>query len=456
MKLLAGHPLAIDQAGAYIEETATPLASGTGTAFREYRQLYQQESTALLKSRGALGGQHPESVARTLEISLQKACQLHPGCADVLSFCALLHPDSISEEMLCQETGLDRFHFNETIRALRRYSLVKRDSEKKMLSVHRLVQAVVRESMESHNLRLWKERVVRALNQAFPEGEFEEWKKCEQLLPHVQLCATWLEREVVAPADAAHLLAKVGIYLLERGQYTDAEPLLMRALSLREHHVGAEHPDTARSLHSLATLYLHQGKYEQAELLYQRALSLREQLLGTEHPDTATSLNNLATLYLHQGKYEQAELLYQRALSLREQLLGTEHPDTAYNLNNLAALYQTQGKYDQAEPLFRRALAIQEQHVGTEHPNTATSLNNLANLYWRQGKYESAEPLYQRVLAFREQHLGTEHPDTATSLNNLALLYQRQGKHKQAEPLYNCAHAAEKTLPQGRGITGVK
>jgi hypothetical protein len=147
VKLLAGHPLAIDQAGAYIEETRDPQRSHTGRAFREYRQLYHQESHTLLKIRGSLGGQHPESVALTFEISLQKACQLYPRCADVLSFCALLHPDTISEEMLCQQMGLDQFHFNETMRALRRYSLVKRDDEKKLLSVHRLVQAVIREKM---------------------------------------------------------------------------------------------------------------------------------------------------------------------------------------------------------------------------------------------------------------------------------------------------------------------
>jgi tetratricopeptide (TPR) repeat protein len=44
-----------------------------------------------------------------------------------------------------------------------------------------------------------------------------------------------------------------------------------------------------------------------------------EQHLGAEHPDTAKSLNNLALLYWDQGKYEQAKPLFQRALSLREQ-----------------------------------------------------------------------------------------------------------------------------------------
>jgi tetratricopeptide (TPR) repeat protein/transcriptional regulator with XRE-family HTH domain len=439
VELLSGHPLALDQAGAYIEETSDPDGCTSSTVFTAYRQLYQEQRRLLLKRRGALGGEHPDSVALTFEISVQKACGLHPNCAEVLAFCSLLHPDAIPEELLCQGLNLDQLHLNEVIRALRSYSLIKRNTEKQVLSLHRLVQAVIRDGMEKQTFQHWAERVVQVVNDAFPEVTFEAWAQCERYLPHALLCTNAPLHEVVPPLQVSHLLAKVGIYLLERGQYTDAEPLLVRALSLREHHVGAEHPDTARSLHSLATLYLHQGKYEQADPLLQRALSIREQHVGNEHPDTATSLNNLASLYWRQDKYELAELLYQRALSIREQHLGTEHPDTAYNLNNLASLYQTQGKYDQAEPLFRRALAIQEQHVGTEHPDTANSLNNLANLYWHQGKYELAEPLYQRVLAFREQRLGTEHPDTATSLNNLALLYLRQGNYSLAEPLYQRA-----------------
>src|SRR5262249_42699971 len=48
---------------------------------------------------------------------------------------------------------------------------------------------------------------------------------------------------------------QAGTYLRERGQYRDAEPLLVQALSIREQHLGLEHPDTAANLNNLATLY---------------------------------------------------------------------------------------------------------------------------------------------------------------------------------------------------------
>ncbi len=443
VEMLAGHPLALDQAGAYIEETRSPSAFATSAPLTQYRQLYQQQSRHLLKSRGSLGDRHPESVALTFEISMKSACELHAGSADILAFCSLLHPDAIPEELLCHEIGLDLLHLNDVIVALRRYSLIKRDVERKVLSVHRLVQAIIRDTMESQTLRQWMTRVVQAVNTAFPEAEFEQWSRCEQLLPHALLLATWIESEGIAEAEAAHLLRKAGTYLRERGQYERAEPLLIRALSIQEQHLGASHLATVASLNNLADLYWLRGRYEQAEPLFLRALSIREQHLGAEHPDTAKSLNNLALLYTEQGKYEQAEPLYLRALAIKEQHLGTEHPTTAKNLNNLGELYRLQGKYEQAEPLYLRALSIREQHLGASHPDTAKSLNNLALLYWQQGKYEQAEPLYLRALAIKEQHLGAEHPATATGLNNLALLYTEQGKYEQAEPLYLRALAIE-------------
>jgi tetratricopeptide (TPR) repeat protein/DNA-binding XRE family transcriptional regulator len=478
VEMLSGHPLALDQAGAYIEETSDPGICATGASFTEYKHLYQEQRRLLLQRRGELGSGHPDSIALTFEISVKSACERHPKCAQVLAFCSLLHPDAIPEELVYQALGLDQLDFHEVIRALRSYSLIKRNAEEQVLSLHRLVQAVIRDGMDRQTLQRWTECVVQALNDAFPEVTFEQWKRCERYLPHVLICTNTPLHETDSPSQTSHLLTKAGTYLRERGQYRDAEPLYQRALGICEQHLGAEHPDTATSLHNLATLYWSQGKYSLAEPLHQRSLAIREQHLGAEHPDTAKSLNNLANLYSNQGKYSLAESLYRRALAIKEQYLGAEHPSTARSLNNLAALYYRQGEYEQAELLYRRALAIDEQHLEPGHPDTAMSLGNLAETYQAQGKYRLAEPLhlrtleiyeqhlgaehfliaevlhniaelyrqnekyeqaeqlYLRALTIREQHLGAEHPDTASSLHGLAELYQQQGKYEQVEQLY--------------------
>jgi hypothetical protein len=61
VQAMDGLPLALDQAGAYIEETSCGLQG--------YLQLYQAQGTRLLKERGGLVTDHPDPVATTWSLS---------------------------------------------------------------------------------------------------------------------------------------------------------------------------------------------------------------------------------------------------------------------------------------------------------------------------------------------------------------------------------------------------
>jgi tetratricopeptide (TPR) repeat protein/transcriptional regulator with XRE-family HTH domain len=443
VKALAGLPLALDQAGAYIEETGCRVA--------DYLRHYTSQRKQLLSRRGSTSGEHPASVATTLLLAVEQAERDHPAAADLLRVCAFLHPEAIPEELLSTgashlgpilgPVAADPYQFDLALAALRRLSLVTRHPETRTLSVHRLVQAVLKDQMDGATVQLWSERVVRLVNAAFPAVEFATWSQCERCLPHALVCVPRLSDLGSDTGEATELLYKAGRYLSQRGRYGEAEPLLTQAMAhgARQHH--PDHPALIPLLTELADSFYYQGKFAQAEPLLYRALSLCEEHLGRSHLQTAETLDALAGVYRAQGKYAQAEPLYQRALTVNEQQLGPDHPKTAMALIHLAILYGEQGRYGEAEPLYHRALAVQEQQLGPDHPEIATTLNNLAYLHDRQGRYEEAEPLYQRALAIREQQLGPDHPDTTYVLNNLAALYDRAGKYAQAEPLYHRALA---------------
>lgn len=446
---LDSFPLALDQTGAYIEET--------GCSFSDYLQLYQKHRKALLDRRGAQATNYPDSVVTTWALSFHKIEQKNPAAAELLHLCAFLAPDAIPEELLkegapywtpaLQHAASDLFTFNQILEELLAFSLVKRLAENQTVSIHRLVQAVQVDAMEPEEQRQWAERVVRAVDALFPRDPGKNtttWPQCLRYLEQVQACDTLIQRYHVASIEAADLFHRTGLYLREHASYSLAEIVFLRALSIQESLLGTDHLDIATTLNNLAILYLYWAKYAQAEPLYLRALAIQEHLLGTEHPDVASSLNELAVFYRHVGKYSQVEPLYQRALAIQKRHLGTDHLDTAATLNNLAALYRYQGKYAQAEPLFQQALAIRERALGTEHLDVASCLNNLAALYRSQGKYTQAEPLFQQALAIKRRLLGPEHPTTALSLNDLANVYREQGQYEQAEPLYQQALAIYK------------
>ncbi len=430
---LGGFPLALDQAGAYIEETGRDLAG--------YLALYRQHRSILLNRRGGNNPPyHKEPVTTTLLLALEKVALKQPETVVLLSLCAFLQPDAIPTEMLTQGASdlpeplrsvvTDGIQFDEAIGALFKFSLVHRQSNPNTLSIHRIVQAVLQDKCTEDQQRQWKSHVVQLVSNAFPEVDFSSWQICSDYFSQAQLCADYIEELDLKSAAAAQLLYRLGRYCYDRALYAEAEKFLKRALSIYEQNLGSQHLDIIPGLDALALVYSEQGRYQLAEPLYLRALAIGELLYGPDHPDTATMINNLALHYQELGKYALAEPLYQRALSIRQNTLPMDDPDIAQSLNNLATLYQCQGDYQNAVLLLQHALDICEQTLGQEHPDTAQSLNNLAALYGMQKKYALAEPLYQRALSIYEQTLGPEHPDTALTLNNIALLYDEQEQYQ--------------------------
>ncbi|QBD82875.1 helix-turn-helix domain-containing protein [Ktedonosporobacter rubrisoli] len=445
-----GLPLALDQIGAYLEETGGTLSN--------YLYCYQQQQGVLLNRRGGLGSDHPRSLMATLALTLQQIERLQPAAAHLLRLCSLLHPDSIPEELFTQEVlgpcaaalpgARSSLLVDEACAVLRQYSLLKRHPDTRTLTVHRLVQIVLKEQMEQSTYQLLARQAVYAVNRLFPSvEELTTWPRCQQLLPQALQCAELIIHERLVSVEAARLLQQTGIYLLECASYSQAEGYLQHALVLYLQLFGPEHPTVAESLNSLAELCYFRGRYKQAEPLYQRSLDIRLQQFGNDHPDVANSLNNLAGLFYALGRYKQAEPLYQQALSIRERLLGPEHLDVAETLQNLAYLYYVQGNYKQAEPLYQRAFIILKQVLGHEHAYLVTIYNNLGRLYQAKGSCSQAEAFYQRALALCKKKLGPQHPHRALTYHNLAELSCARREYEQAERFYRLAlHLRQQVL----------
>ncbi len=434
-------PLALEQAGAYIEETGCTLA--------HYLHLYQTHRIALLARRGVQSTNYPDSVATTWLLSFQNVQRANPAATQLLQACAFLAPDHIPEELirdgvaywptLLQEAVTDPLIFDQALEALLRFSLVKRLATEQQLSIHRLVQVVQVEMLSLEEQQQWARRVVYAVNHLFPR-QFREnvgsWPLCLRYLEQAQACAQLIQQHQLQFVEAADLLDRAGTYLYIHASFSQAEVLYQQALHLREELLGTQHPETASSFHNLGCLYYEHGKYKLAETFYQRALSIYEQQLETHHTARASTLNNLGVLYRQQGKYEPAETCFHQALAIREEQLGTQHPDTAITLNNLGRHYNEQGKYELAEAFFRRALTIYEEQFGTQHPQIAETLNNLGLLSYEQRKYEQAKAYFHQALAIYEEQLGDQHFKTAEVMTHLAELYRDLHDYEQARQLF--------------------
>lgn len=460
---MGGLPLALDQAGAYIGET--------GSSISNYLSLYRTRRYSLLKQSSELSpSKYPHTVATVWSISFEEVNKANLAATKLLRLCTFLDPDAIPEEIIAGgvETlgpvlgsiSSDHGKMDEIIRELLRFSLIRRNSQ--TLTIHRLVQAVIRDSMDEEAEHIWAERAVRTVYHAFPDqvNEVQTWRQCQRCLPHALVCASLIERYRLAFPEAARLLNQAGYYLREQAQFGEAERLFQQALEVRKQILASEHPETeknfnslAESFNNLARLYFDQYRYAEAESFYEQALNNREKVLENASLSVAQALNSLALNYRYEKKYAEAEPLFLRALEIREQKLGLEHTETAHCLNNLALLYKDQGKYAEAEQIFKRVLAIREQLVSREevpgrvHLDWAQSLQNLAVLYSTvldteerdTHKYEEAEQLFKQALAIREQLLPAEHPQIARVLDFFGSFYEAQDKDEEAEKCFKRA-----------------
>jgi serine/threonine protein kinase/tetratricopeptide (TPR) repeat protein len=448
----AGLPLALDQAGAYIEEAGCSLAN--------YLCRYQAGQMKLLGMRGGFAFDHPASVTTTFSATFEKIEKISPTAMELFRFCAFLHPDGIPEGLIVdgaaelgptlQCVATDPISLDETIVRLRKFSLVNRNAGTNKLSVHPLVQTVLQNSMGEKTRRMWAERTVRAVNLALPDiSDFSTWHRCQLYMPHVQRCVELIEEWKIVSPEAARLLEQAGMYLQAQARHAQANTLFERTLDMRAVLTEITPAATVASLSHLFWYYHNQGQYAQAEQPIRQAFKLLQQTPEVEQQLVAVCLGAIAHLCYRQGKYSQAEEYFLQALTIYEKRVGLQHPSVVCTFKGLGDVSLALGKYDLAERFFWDALNLWKQMPEPQHPLMGDCLNSLVRLAMARGKYAQAELYLQQERAHLDQTLQYPHPALASNLNDRALLCIAQGKYKEVEPLLR---EALTTLEQSVGL----
>lgn len=242
---MGGLPLALDQVGAYIEETGCSLSG--------YLQSYKQQQIRLLDRRGMLAHEHLHSVLATFQLALERVEQEQEAAMDVLCVCALLHAEAIPEELFLEgapylgprlaSLTANPLQFDHIMAFLRNLSLIQRRAETRTLSLHRLIQAVLREHLSRETQRLWRRRVLQALSQLFPSDEWsgvDYWQDGERLLLHALTSLIESVQETGEEASSLSLLNNVAIYLSKRSRHIEIGSLCQRETWQGRHLVSTE------------------------------------------------------------------------------------------------------------------------------------------------------------------------------------------------------------------------
>jgi tetratricopeptide (TPR) repeat protein len=376
-------PLALEQAAAFIESAGKTLAG--------YLANFRQHHLALL-NRGTPGTDYPATVATTWEISFQQLEKESPAGAALLHLCAFFAPDDIPRDVITagaehlpeplRAAVGDALAFDDAVSAIRRYSLIETSGEA-TLSMHRLVQAVIRDRLGELGQKQWAEAAVKVVNAAFPfdSDDVTTWKECDRLLPHAIATADFAEPLGVGLEATARLINQMGIYARGRAEYATAKAAFERALTTYEKLFGPDHANVATLVNNLGSVLRALGDLPGAKAAYERALQIDEKVFGPDHPNVAIRVNNLGSVLYDLGNLPGAKAAFERALQIDEKALGQDHPNVSIRVNNLGNVLQALGDLPGGKAAFERALRIDEKAFGPDHPNVARTLTISAACY---------------------------------------------------------------------------
>jgi tetratricopeptide (TPR) repeat protein len=403
-------PLAIVQAAAYIMQRA-PRCS-VQQYLEDFRNSNSRKTSLLNHEAGHLrrdwGAKN--SIITTWQISFDYICEVRLSAADLLSLMSFFDRQGIPETLIrCRDlqqnhrklggSDVDKDDNNDTISestiddgfeedvmTLRSYSFISVNADQITFEMHRLVQLATQTWLVSHaQLERWKQQFIKNLAFDFPNGEYENWERCQLLYPHAKSAIAQRPGKTGSLRECASLLHKAAWYALDRGNLDDAEKMSECAMKARSKLFGQDHPSTLSSMGKLASTYREQGQWDKAEKLEVEVMETSKTKLGADHPNTLCSIENLASTYSYQGRLDEAEQLYAEVLKTSKRKLGEDHPDTLTSMNNLASTYRDQGRWDAAKNLFGHVIETSRRKLGADHPVTLSSMNNLASTYSYQG-----------------------------------------------------------------------
>jgi hypothetical protein len=173
-------PLALAHAAAYCQ---------TGTSFDDYLRLLNALPAPELFDTSPKAS-YEQTVASTWTVSIRSANGNAPLAGTVLELAAHLAPDAIPRALfgvlIDAERPVEVKGLGDAFNALARLSLATIDEHS--VSVHRLLQKVVRDECRDRHDQTAAAYALTALDRAFPDDPNipDDWPACERLLPHVQ------------------------------------------------------------------------------------------------------------------------------------------------------------------------------------------------------------------------------------------------------------------------------
>ncbi|MFE5076577.1 FxSxx-COOH system tetratricopeptide repeat protein [Streptomyces halstedii] len=430
-------PLAVEQAAAWIAETATPIDT--------YLEQLARQAPEVLALNQPAG--YPQPVAATWNISIERLEERSPAAVRLLQLCAFFAPEPISANLLYSKEMIEalkpydaslqeKLVLGRVIREIGRFALAKVDQVSNSIQVHRLVQAVIRAQLSEEEQAEARHVVHRILAGARPDDTEpidnpDTWPRFAAIWPHL------------GPSDARNcrdhetrrLLIDRVRYLWKRGDIRTAATLGDELRETWLEMLGERDIQYLYLCFHLSNILRTRGRYVEAKELDEFTLRTQREVLGPEHPHTYMTTSSLAIDLGLLGDYGRAIELATEAHDGFNQIFHERHARTLAAANNLALNLRSVGQYARAREIDQDCYDLRSEVLGQEHPHSLSSALNLARDLREVGRYEDSVGLLSRTYESLKATLGRTYPTTLSAAKSLAVSLRRAGQLEDARRL---------------------
>jgi tetratricopeptide (TPR) repeat protein len=437
---LGGLPLALEQAAAYISQTA-------GFGLADFLERFSTQRKDLLERGQAYG--YEGTINSTWSLSLKQLREKTPDAVELLNLFAFLDPDDIPvklireqmEALSDEDDSFDALGYADAIGALRAYGLAKSAGDG--LYVHRLLQTVVRNGLSDEEaadaargalacVTVCLAEVTDSQHMSLPIGQ--------RLLPHALAVRAHAERMEIEPQTLSVLLTGVGLHLVQLGEYSQAIPVLADGLATDEALFGPDSAELIGALTALGTAYREAGQLAQARAQLDRAVAIGERTLSPDDPDLVWIYVALGTTLTAQADLSAARVALERALALGEPALGADHVDLVDIHVQLGVVLRDQGERERARVELERAAAASDER-GVDPGVFVRAHGALGILLAHLFDFPRAREELQRAIAAGEELWGVDHPGLVPYSLMIGIVLRGEGRLVEARDQLNHAIA---------------
>jgi tetratricopeptide (TPR) repeat protein len=417
-------PLALEQCGAILTET--------GMSAEEYLRLLDEQVSSILSE--GKSPDYPLSMTAAWKLSVATLQQQLPQAQELLRCCAYFGPEPIPRDVFrwgtqAEQTRVgpvisDPILLGRAIRELGRFALVTLDG--RSVAVHRLIQALLRDELDSEEQAAYRHDVHLILAAAAPGNPDDDrlWPRYRELLPHVASYSTELAR--CQDPEVRRFALNMMRFLYISSDLSTCLALTERFIKQWSADSGPDSPDVLDAQRHRANALRWLGRYPESLEITEAALAGANAALGERDPLTLALRNSLGADLRARGDFRGARTLDEGTRELVDEVYGPDDPQTVRLLSSLALDLGLNSAYPQARDLYREVYRLMSRpDVGMAGIDLLSAWHGLAWTVRMCGDYTEARDVSEDARDFGVERFGPEHLQTLRSANGYAIAARR-------------------------------